>query len=75
MLVVSEQERTDAVMDSVLGWVADRWSKEYSVTLSEAYAELLSSALYERLTDYSNYLYQTDPLKLYGLFQEELKAG
>ena len=74
MQISTEQERTDAVVDSVLGWVAERWSREYSLTLSEAYAELLPSVLYERLTDYSNYMHQSDPLTLYGLFQEELRA-
>jgi hypothetical protein len=69
MLLTSEQQQIDSAVNSVLGWIADKWSREHSITLTETYKVLLSDRLYEDLLDYSNYFYKTDPLELYGMFE------
>jgi hypothetical protein len=69
MLLTSEQQQIDSAVNSVLGWIADKWSRERNITLTESYKTLLSDQLYEDLLDYSNYLYKTDPLELYRMFE------
>ena len=74
MLMVREQDRLDVVINSVLGWIADRWSQEYSQSLEKTYEELFTSKAYKELTDYSTFMYWKDPQDLYERFQEELRT-
>jgi hypothetical protein len=75
MLLASEQQRIDSAVNSVLGWIADKWSQEHGITLTESYKTLLSGQLYEDLLDYSNYLYKTDPLELYRMFEASQRGN
>ena len=73
MLPVDERDRLDVAINSVLGWIADQWSREYSLSLEETFEELFNSKTYAELTDYSTFVYWKDPKNLYEQFQEELR--